>query len=67
MTFPVRCYTCNKVLADKEQAYRRMVNEQDDEQSMSQNSSVFLGNSKEKILNELGLKRYCCRRIVMTS
>jgi DNA-directed RNA polymerase subunit N (RpoN/RPB10) len=31
-------------------------------------NNVFIGSSRrEKVLNELGITRYCCRRIALTS
>ena len=70
MVFPVRCFTCNKVLADKEIAFKKKVNDNDNAQNSSilnDESNVFVGNPKEAILDELGVKRACCRRILLTS
>jgi DNA-directed RNA polymerase I, II, and III subunit RPABC5 len=43
---PIRCVTCNKVLASKWKDYERMLSE---------------GIPIEQILNKLGLTRPCCR------
>ena len=70
MVFPVRCFTCNKVLADKEIAFKKRVNDYDNAQNSSiptDESNVFIGDSKKAILDELGVKRACCRRILLTS
>ena len=47
---PVRCYTCNKIIGNKEKQYEELVKE---------------GFEMRVILDELGLKRYCCRRMLM--
>ena len=73
MIIPVRCFTCGKVLgnlADKyneklQQSYnnevrdtelKRIIDLKNDEES-----------AEKKILDELGLKRYCCRRIMLST
>lgn len=52
MLIPVRCFTCGKVIADgKWNVYRRRVAE---------------GLDPSLVLNELNLKRYCCRRMYIS-
>ena len=48
---PIRCFTCNKVIADKWEAYLELIKN---------------GLSEAEALDKLGLKRYCCRRMVLT-
>lgn len=51
MIIPVRCFSCGKVIGDKWNAYL----------------ALLLGGMEEgPALTELGLKRYCCRRMVLT-
>ena len=51
MIIPVRCFTCGKVIGNKYETYIELVNT----------------NFKEsEALDELELKRYCCRRMVLT-
>ena len=51
MIIPVRCFTCGKVIGNKYDTYIEYVNT----------------DYKEcEALDELGLKRYCCRRMVLT-
>lgn len=45
---PVRCFTCGKVIADKFEEYTEKLEK---------------GGDPAKILDELGVKRYCCRRM----
>lgn len=48
---PVRCYTCNKVVGNKWETYQNMLSN---------------GIQEGDALDKLGLKRYCCRRILLT-
>jgi len=49
---PVRCFTCGKLIADKYEDYQ---------------GRIKTGEEPEKVLNELGIERYCCRRMLLTS
>lgn len=49
--FPVRCFTCNKVIADKYLYFQREKKK---------------GKSMETILNHIRVRRYCCRRMFLT-
>lgn len=48
MIIPIRCMSCGKPLAHLYEEYK---------------SRAEKGESKKKILDELGLKRYCCRAL----
>ncbi|KAF8331516.1 8 kDa subunit-domain-containing protein, partial [Cantharellus anzutake] len=48
---PVRCFSCGKVVGDKWDEYLRLLEN---------------GVSEGDALTELGLRRYCCRRMVLT-
>lgn len=52
MLIPVRCFTCGNLIADKFEAYRSKVGE---------------GKSAAAVLDSLGVTRYCCRRMLLTS
>lgn len=54
MLVPVRCFTCGSLISDKFYEY----------QEKSQQSA---GVSPDKILDELGVERYCCRRMLLTT
>jgi DNA-directed RNA polymerase subunit N (RpoN/RPB10) len=47
---PIRCFTCNKVIADKWETYKK---------------SVDSGTPPGEVLDTLGMKRYCCRRMFL--
>lgn len=52
MLFPVRCYTCNKLIGHLWERYKRQLEEEE--------------GTSGKILDEMGMKRYCCRRMFLT-
>jgi len=52
MIIPVRCFTCGKVVASAYQTYM---------------DRTRAGEGSEKVLDELGLTRYCCRRMILSN
>ena len=51
MIIPVRCFTCGKVIGSFYDQYKRRVDQ---------------GENPAEVLDALGLKRYCCRRMLIT-
>jgi len=51
MLIPIRCFTCNKVIANKWQKYKKQVDG---------------GVKEDEALDNAGLKRYCCRRMFLS-
>ncbi|KAH7345377.1 8 kDa subunit-domain-containing protein, partial [Rhizoctonia solani] len=51
MIIPVRCFSCGKVIGDKWEDYVKLLRD-----------DVTEGDA----MDQLGLKRYCCRRMVLT-
>ncbi|UCE95161.1 MAG: DNA-directed RNA polymerase subunit N [Candidatus Bathyarchaeota archaeon] len=51
MIVPVRCFTCGKLLGDKWEEFSRRVRE---------------GEDASKVLDDLGINRYCCRRMLLS-
>ena len=49
---PVRCFTCGRLIADKYEDYQ---------------NKIKAGEEPVKVLDELGMDRYCCRRMLLTS
>jgi len=49
--FPVRCFTCGSVIGDKWEIFIERVSK---------------GEEPGKVLDELGIKRYCCRRMFIS-
>jgi DNA-directed RNA polymerase subunit N len=52
MMRPVRCITCGKLLGDKYDEFEQRVKK---------------GESPASVLDGLGVRRYCCRRMLLTS
>ena len=52
MLIPVRCFTCGNLIADKFEDYQ---------------NKVKAGEEPAKVLDSLGFKRYCCRRMLLTT
>ena len=51
MIIPVRCFTCGKVTGNKYEQYLQLL-----QQSYTEGDA----------LDQLGLKRYCCRRMLLS-
>jgi DNA-directed RNA polymerase subunit N len=51
MLIPVRCFSCGKPIGHLWEEYKEKVEK---------------GDNPEKVLNKLGLKRYCCRRMFLS-
>ena len=52
MSCPIRCYSCNKVIANKWIPYCKMLDE---------------GILPKDAMDKLKLTRYCCRRMILTN
>ncbi len=52
MIIPVRCFTCGKVIASAFEEYKKRV--------------YLDGEDPKKVLDELNIKRYCCRRTILS-
>ena len=50
MAFPIRCFSCNKVVGRFEEKY---------------NSLLESGRTPKDALDSLGITRYCCRRMFL--
>jgi DNA-directed RNA polymerase I, II, and III subunit RPABC5 len=48
---PIRCFTCSKVVGNKWEHYISLLEQ---------------GKTESQALDELGLRRYCCRRMLLT-
>lgn len=49
MIVPVRCFSCGKLIAHEYEEYLKRVEKRE---------------NPEKVLDELGIERYCCRRSI---
>lgn len=64
MIIPIKCFTCGKVLANKWTEYERLVSEQKDADKVDHGPN-FDKHVRGKILDQLGLDKMCCRRIML--
>jgi len=51
MIIPIRCFTCGKPIAQYWEEYKERVEK---------------GESPDKVCDDFGLDRYCCRRMLLT-
>ena len=51
MIIPIRCFTCGKIIGNKWESYIDLLNQK---------------FSEKTALDILGLRRYCCRRMLLT-
>ncbi len=51
MIIPVRCFTCGTLIADKWDEFVKRIDE---------------GENPRKILEDLNVKRWCCRRMLVS-
>lgn len=52
MIIPVRCFSCGSLVGDKWEEFARRVKE---------------GEDPQNVLDALGMKRYCCRRMLISN
>lgn len=62
MIIPIRCFTCGKVMADISDYYEKEKNKLEETNDVDSAYKNFEKIHTGKILDSLGLKRYCCRR-----
>ena len=74
MLIPIRCFTCGKTVSDKWIPFIKGVNEKKDEETSNNIEDldieyIDLENPNKSIegevMDELGLHRYCCRRMIL--
>ena len=51
MIIPVRCFSCGNLVGDKWEEFARRVKD---------------GDEPRDVLDDLGMKRYCCRRMLIS-
>ncbi len=51
MIIPVRCFTCGTLIADKWDEFVKRIDE---------------GDNPQKVLDDLNVKRWCCRRMLVS-
>jgi len=51
MMIPVRCFSCGKVVGEYYEEFEKRTSK---------------GESAEKVFKDLGIERYCCRRMLLS-
>ena len=51
MMVPIRCFTCGSLVGDKFEEFKE---------------KVSAGKDPGEVLDEMGIKRYCCRRMLLS-
>jgi DNA-directed RNA polymerase subunit N (RpoN/RPB10) len=57
MIIPVRCFSCNAVIGNKWERYKKLIKEKIEKGSE---------NSEAEAMDDLGVKRFCCRRMLLS-
>ena len=75
MIIPVRCFTCGKTISDKWIPFLEKVKKKKDEkkeiESIKDLDIEYINLNKPnksvegEVMDELGLHRYCCRRMIL--
>jgi DNA-directed RNA polymerase subunit N (RpoN/RPB10) len=71
MIIPMRCFTCNKLIADKYEYYllKKKDIKKENLSNIIDTNMIETGLVQKteygKILDEIGLHRYCCRRMFL--
>ncbi|HWG91795.1 MAG TPA: DNA-directed RNA polymerase subunit N [Candidatus Thermoplasmatota archaeon] len=52
MMIPIRCFSCGKVVASSYEPFLERTR---------------AGENPQKVMDDLGLERYCCRRMLVTN
>lgn len=72
MIIPIRCFSCNNVIADKYAIYLELNRKIDPKKNLTTidtnliNSGSVETSEQGKILDNLNIHRYCCRRMFLT-
>lgn len=65
MIVPMRCFTCGKVISNKWEHYQKKVAELQPKKDQK-HPEHFDGIHTGKILDDIGLDRLCCRRMMIS-
>ncbi len=66
MIIPVRCFTCNNVLASKYRRYLEIVAAEESKHQDKKDPGAVTETANQKAFSELEITRYCCRRHLLT-
>ena len=74
MLIPVRCYSCGKILANKYEYFHNELNRKKLAMNTTEDPLIINVNAADikktiagELMDELGLTRICCRKVMLTS
>lgn len=66
MIIPIRCFTCNRVLASKYKTYKQIISNNTDDENIISGNPDFDPTKKtvyQEAFEKIGISdRYCCKR-----
>jgi len=62
MLIPIRCFSCGNIIANKYDKFLELFNKKKKKKNFDE-----LKMDNTNIFKELKLKRYCCRRMLLTN
>lgn len=82
MIIPIRCFTCNKVIASKYEMYKKLIEEENQRRidaSLPPIDNILSGDDVildshtsdvtilyKSIFKKIGVERYCCKRCLIS-
>jgi DNA-directed RNA polymerase subunit N (RpoN/RPB10) len=70
MIIPVRCHTCGQVVASKYEDFKEFKNQLSREQTIltgtPDNDIIEKSKASIEFFKSIGIKRYCCKRMILT-
>ena len=72
MIIPIKCFTCGMIIADKYRYYTEEVRKRKLTKGLEVDKVIYLTKEyadktpEGEVLDELGLKKMCCRRHMLT-
>jgi DNA-directed RNA polymerase subunit N (RpoN/RPB10) len=74
MLIPIRCYSCGKILANKYDYFQNELNRKKIAMNTTEDPLIININASDikktiagELMDELGLTRICCRKVLLTS
>jgi len=62
LIIPVRCFTCGKVISQEYEEFKKRF----DNYQKTVDAGEEPKETPKQILDDLGVQRYCCRRMIIT-
>lgn len=65
MILPVRCFSCNNLIADKWVEYKKQLDSFPKDHVVKIIDKHIPESFQNKVFNDIGVKRYCCKRMFL--